>query len=78
MASWAYRNSTEGRHVGPVAEDFAAAFGLGDGRSIAGIDADGIAFAAIQGLDAKLEAENRALRARIERLERKLDRMTRE
>ena len=39
------------RHVGPTAQDFREAFGLGlDAKSIGTIDADGVALAAIQGL----------------------------
>ncbi len=73
MARWSYRNRPEVRHLGPVAQDFFAAFGLGEGeRTISGVDADGIALAAIQGLNAKLEAENAELRRRLERLERLL------
>jgi cell division protein FtsB len=46
-----------------MAEDFHAAFGLGkSAQQIATVDADGVALAAIQGLNAKLEAENAALR----------------
>jgi hypothetical protein len=41
----------------------------GDGKSISTVDADGIALAAIQGLNAKLESENAALRARLDALE---------
>lgn len=68
ISTWNYSGSTEGLHMGPVAEDFKAAFGLsGDGRSIATVDADGVALAAIQGLNAKLEAENAALRAELDR-----------
>ena len=59
--------------MGPVAEDFKDAFGLaGDGRSIGTVDADGVALAAIQGLNQKLEAENATLRARLDALEAKL------
>jgi len=61
------------RHVGPVAQDFAAAFGYGESdRTINMEDADGVALAAIQGLYQlsqeqaaqirQLEAENRALK----------------
>ena len=43
-------------HIGPMAQDFHAAFGLGtDERHIATVDADGVALAAIQGLNQKLE-----------------------
>jgi hypothetical protein len=49
-------------HMGPVAQDFHAAFGLGDDeRTITTVDADGVALAAIQGLYAKLD---QALRER--------------
>jgi hypothetical protein len=72
------------RHVGPMAQDFHAAFSVGpDDQHIATVDADGVALAAIQGLNQKtedrsqraegriqkLEAENADLRARLERLE---------
>ena len=64
ITTWRYRESAEGLHLGPVAEDFKAAFGLaGDGKSIATVDADGVALAAIQGLNAKLEAERDGLKA---------------
>ncbi|MBK6725697.1 MAG: hypothetical protein IPG63_00310 [Xanthomonadales bacterium] len=69
LSRWTYIGSTEGEHIGPMAEDFHAAFGLGHSdRQIATIDADGVALAAIQGLNAKLEAENAAKDARIDAL----------
>jgi hypothetical protein len=89
VSHWSYRASPmEGRHLGPVAEDFHAAFGLGgDGRAISTVDADGVALAAIQGLARRLarEREERSRReqalhlqlaeqaARIERLSRRLE-----
>ena len=74
ITTWTYRNAqAEGMHMGPVAEDFKASFGLaGDGKSIGTVDADGVALAAIQGLNQKLESENAALRARLEAIEAKL------
>lgn len=64
MRTWSYKASPEsGRHLGPVAEDFHASFGLGsDSVSISTVDAAGVALAAIQGLNQRLEAENTALR----------------
>lgn len=57
------------RHLGPMAQDFHAAFGLGeDDKHITTIDADGVALAAIQGLNQKLESENAALRAELAEL----------
>ena len=63
LSQWSYRNEPSVRHLGPVAQDFRAAFGLGeDERTISTVDSAGVALAAIQGLNAKLEAENAALR----------------
>ncbi|MBK6725695.1 MAG: tail fiber domain-containing protein [Xanthomonadales bacterium] len=63
VSAWSYRDAPEVRHIGPVAQDFRAAFGLGDDeRTISTVDTAGVALAAIQGLNAKLEAENAALR----------------
>jgi hypothetical protein len=58
VMSWRYKTDDEtDRHFGPVAEDFQAAFQLGDGKTIANIDADGVALAAIKGLDAIVKEE---------------------
>lgn len=57
------------RHIGPMAQDFAAAFGVGEYENhITTSDADGVAFAAIQALYTKLQERDR----RIEALERRL------
>jgi hypothetical protein len=84
MQSWSYTNRPGVKHVGPMAQDFRAAFGLGeDDKHIATVDADGVALAAIQGLNDKVEArrrwsedslrklrvENAELRARVDKLE---------
>lgn len=54
------------RHLGPLAADFKAAFGLGESdRHIGHLDADGVALAAIQGLALELDARD----ARIASLE---------
>jgi hypothetical protein len=53
------------RHVGPMAQDFHAAFGLGeDERHINSVDADGVALAAIQGLYEVVRDQAAALQAR--------------
>ena len=67
ISEWSYKTAADGtRHIGPMAQDFSAAFGLGNSNtSIATLDVGGVALAAIQAL----EAENRALEARIEALE---------
>ena len=57
IAEWSYTAAPDVRHMGPMGQDFHAAFGLGaTDKGIATVDADGVALAAIQGLNAKLEA----------------------
>ncbi|MCI0536554.1 MAG: hypothetical protein L0Z50_15145, partial [Verrucomicrobiales bacterium] len=64
LTTWCYTNALGIPHLGPVAQDFHAAFGLGaDDKHIDAVDADGVALAAIQGLNHKLEQE-RASRER--------------
>ncbi|MFO7651573.1 MAG: tail fiber domain-containing protein [bacterium] len=57
------------RHIGPVAQDFSAAFGVGeDNTSINMADADGVLFAAVQALyeqNLAQQAEIEALKARL-------------
>lgn len=73
ITRWNYLNSSEGEHMGPMAEDFHSAFGLGeDNQHIGTVDADGVALAAIQGLNQKLEAENAELKARLAAIEAQL------
>jgi len=60
--------------MGPVAEDFAEAFGLGsDEKHIGTVDESGVAFAAIQGLNQKVETENAKLKVQNAALQDKLD-----
>lgn len=62
ILEWSYVNEGGVRHLGPVAEDFAAAFALGsDDRSIGTVDADGVALAAIQGLCELVQEKDRQL-----------------
>ena len=87
ISRWHYNweQSGETPHLGPMAQDFKAAFYPGrDDKSITTLEADGVALAAIQGLNKKLEereaslrselkrraAENAELKARLEKLER--------
>ena len=79
LSTWSYKGQGQTRHIGPMAQDFAAAFKVGeDDRTISSVDADGVALAAIQGLnemvrEQKLELE--AKEARITALERNLARV---
>jgi hypothetical protein len=66
-------------HAGPTAQDFMAAFGLGDDdRMIGFADAQGIALAAIQGLNASLEARLLDRDAEVSTLRRELTALRRE
>lgn len=74
MQTWRWQGEPEGiRHLGPMAQDFHAAFGLGaDERTISTADADGVALAAIQGLWLELQDRDQhiaALEARLAALE---------
>jgi len=71
--TWSYRTEPGVRHVGPMAQDFSAGFGLGDdNRVIAAVDASGVALASIQALYErveKLSRDNAALERRVRELE---------
>jgi len=73
VTQWRYKTQRDEPHLGPVAQDFYAAFGLGaDDRHIATVDEAGVALAAIQGLHRLLQArdaEIAELRERLSRIE---------
>jgi hypothetical protein len=73
VSTWNYKTQPPAtRHIGPMAQDFARAFGVGeDNRHITGIDADGVALAAIQGLNEKLESALREKNEELEKLKEK-------
>lgn len=77
VTRWSYKTEAENiRHIGPMAQDFYAAFGLGsDNRGIGTVDADGVALAGIKALEERtrnlaaelenLKADNAALRQQM-------------
>jgi hypothetical protein len=69
ISAWSYKTEPAMRHIGPMAQDFMSTFGIGSSdRTILQVDADGIALAAIQALNErleKLERDNRALQERL-------------
>lgn len=68
VTEWEYKADPNRRYIGPMAQDFHAAFGLGaDDKSITTLDSDGVMYAAIQGLLEELRSRDR----RIEELESK-------
>jgi hypothetical protein len=81
MYRWRYNAEPSGAlHLGPVAQDFHTAFGLGDSdRRIVDVDASGVALAALKALQARVAQREAligerarqldALRARVQDLE---------
>jgi len=89
VTTWNYvSEGSQSRHLGPIAEDFFAAFGLGtDSRAIGLLDIDGVNFAAAKALEERtrqqrteIDALNRQvteLRAANASLEARLERLER-
>jgi trimeric autotransporter adhesin len=77
ITRWNYDADLDVAHIGPMAQDFFAAFNVGmDDKHISMVDADGVALAAIQGLNQKLEetrAENAKLRQQNDSLATRLN-----
>ncbi|SHI32920.1 Chaperone of endosialidase [Hymenobacter daecheongensis DSM 21074] len=65
ITRWSYRaDPATVRHLGPMAQDFRRAFGLGaDSISIGTVDADGVALAGVQALDARTQGQQAELAA---------------
>lgn len=74
ITRWNFKDDKASEHLGPMAQDFHSAFGLGtDDKHIATVDEEGVALAAIQGLNQKLEqkdTEIAELKARLDKLEK--------
>jgi hypothetical protein len=67
--TWAYKHDAATRHIGPTAQDFAAAFGFGSqDTSISTVDADGVALAAIQALAADGREQRSGFRVQQEQI----------
>ena len=73
MTSWRFKTDPEDMvRFGPMAEDFHSLFDVGDGKTITVLDVQGVALAAIQGLNDELKAEVEAKDAEIEDLQARL------
>lgn len=81
--TWSYKAQSDVRHIGPVAQDFYAAFNVGDSdKHIATVDFAGVALAAIKGLREvvtekeqelqQLKKQNQDLAERLSKLEKVL------
>lgn len=70
MQTWNYKVDPTTLHLGPTAEDFRAAFGLGNSdSSISTVDEGGVALAAIQGLNQELRQKEAVITQQGKRLE---------
>ena len=71
ISEWSYIDAPDYRHIGPMAQDFHAAFGLGrNEKGISTLDTSGVALAGIQALKAendRLAARNLELESRVQR-----------
>ena len=75
IKEWNYKTDpTNVQHIGPTSQDFQGAFGLNgdDDVHISIVDAQGVALAAIQGLNEKLNVENAQLRVALNSLAARL------
>ncbi len=75
ISTWNYTTQDAAiRHIGPMAQDFAAAFGVGeDDKHISTVDADGVALAASQALYVLAQDQQRQLtvqQAQIDQLQK--------
>ena len=76
VSTWNYNAQPDlVRHMGPTAQDFHAAFGLGeDDKHISTVDAEGVALAAIQALYQAVREQDQQiadLRVRLARMEQR-------
>jgi hypothetical protein len=70
ITTWVYKNegANAPRHIGPVAQDFAA-FGVGqDDKTISTVDASGVALAAIKGLHEELQERDAKIAAQASQI----------
>jgi hypothetical protein len=76
ISRWNYKADAGVVHLGPMAQDFYGAFQVGmDDKHISMVDADGVALAAIQGLNRKVEQENSELRSENAELKVRLEKL---
>jgi len=71
IQKWRYKDRDGEVHLGPFAEDFSEAFGVGDDGKIYLVDANGVALAAIQALQQEGEEKDQ----RIDRLESEIEKL---
>ncbi len=82
ISKWSYKREPGTRHIGPMAQDFHAAFNVGmDDKHIATIDDSGVALAAIKGLNQivqEKDAELQALKQQVQKLQTMVEDLAKE
>jgi len=69
VTTWQYTHDPDRRYIGPMAQDFHGAFGLGrDNKHISTLDADGVALSALKGLITELQERKERSAAQAKRL----------
>ena len=69
ISEWSYKHDPDVRHIGPTAESFYEAFGLGTGGdNISTIDADGVSLIAIQALTQEIADQQEQLAKKDEEI----------
>jgi hypothetical protein len=80
VSQWSYKTDAGVSHIGPMAEDFHQAFGLGaDDKHIAPSDQAGVALLAVKGLNEVVQEKDKEiaeLKGRIEALEKLVQGLT--
>lgn len=72
ITRWNFKTDAGTEHIGPMAQDFYSAFNVGtDNKHISTVDEDGVALAAIQGLNQKLDEKE----MEIKQLKEKADKV---
>jgi len=79
VTAWQYKHDPNRRYLGPMAQDFHEAFGLGhDDKHLSTLDTDGVTLAALKGLIAewqKRQDRSAAQARRLQELEAELERL---
>ena len=70
ISQWNYKTQAASiRHIGPMAQDFYAAFGVGtDNRYISTVDIEGVALAAVQGLNQTVHSQAEQITAQRQQI----------
>ncbi len=78
LFTWSFiQDPAKVQHLGPMAQDFRAAFGLGeDERHIAPSDLAGVTLAAVQGLNARVEGQQQTIKKQQELIRQLEERLT--